>query len=1069
MTRSWNVASICAGVLLALASPLLYAQTLAQFDLPSQSLAASLRAVGSQTSTNVLFDPPLVEGLHAPALKAELTTDEAFTQLLVGTGLTHRFLDDKTVTVVSTALATSVSKRRAAASQFGSPLRLAQVEAVRSDVPTPENLPPAPSETNQPENAATEVVVTGTRVARDGYQAPTPFTLVTEAQIEAAARENIADVVNTLPAVAGSLSPRNLQSFVGTGTAGINAINLRGLGSSRTLILFDGQRSVPSSSSGLVDINNFPQALISRIEVVTGGASAAYGSDALSGVVNFVLNRKFTGVKADFSSGMTTHGDDQSWRAALTGGLTFAGDRGHLLLSAELSDVEGIRGVPRDWNEQGWQVITNPAYTATNGQPERLVLPQVGLSQATLGGIIVNTDLRGTSFGPGGTPTQFNYGPLVSGSSMQGGAWSSTQVNDVQTLDPPLSRETIFARASFALSDNVEVFGQFSTSHSDVVSLCCRVFNVGNIAVSASNPFLPEAIATQASTLGISQFTLGTMHPDLPVLGSDNDRTVRRYVIGAEGRFSLLQTDWKWDGYYQKGISETTQRAPDNLIKANFAKAIDAVRHPTTGAIVCRSTLTNAGDGCVPYNLFGSGVNAQAAIDYLIGASFRDEEMTQDVAAATMSGEPFSSWAGPVSLALGVEHRREKISGEVDPIGGANGFFVGNYLATFGSYNVTEGFIETVVPLAKDLPFAAALDLNGAVRYTDYSTSGDVTTWKAGVTYEPVSGIKFRATRSRDIRAPNLLELFNAGGINQNTVSDPFNNNLLVSYQGFSTGNLALQPEEADTTGLGIVLQPRQLPGLSASLDYFNIEIDDAISTVTPQSIVDRCFAGAQNFCDAISRGDVNGANVITRINVQPFNFVQQVVRGFDMQIDYRIPIERLVGDRGGSLTANLIATRYLKNYSNNGVDTPVDQAGSNAAGVLFGNGSPDWIYRGTLAYTNGAYTASLTGRGVSSGVYDTSFIECTSGCPTSTIAHRTINDNHIAGALYLDAYVARRFASWSDSSGELYFNVVNLTDKDPAVVAAGPSGSAFTYPPVNPAFYDVLGRVFRVGVRFQM
>jgi outer membrane receptor protein involved in Fe transport len=388
-----------------------------------------------------------------------------------------------------------------------------------------------------------------------------------------------------------------------------------------------------------------------------------------------------------------------------------------------------------------------------------------------------------------------------------------------------------------------------------------------------------------------------------------------------------------------------------------------------------------------------------------------------------------------------------------------NGFFAGNYLPTDGSYHVAEGFLETVVPLAKDLPGAQKLDFNGAVRFTDYSTSGNVTTWKAGLVYSPIADVTFRATRSRDIRAPNLLELFQAGGANTNTVIDPFNNNTSIAYQGLAVGNLALQPEKADTTGLGIVYQPSWAPGLSGSVDYYNIDIKDAIGTIAAQDIVDRCFGGNQTYCAAITRDPAAG--VITQIRTSPFNLITQVARGLDIEASYRLPMPVW----GGDLAIRALATHYLKNYSANGVNIPTDTVGQNIA-----NGPPDWLGRLTVTYTNDPVTFSLIGRGVSSGVYDNSFIECTSGCPTSTVDHRTINDNHIDGAVYLDASLSYAFQSTGAfSKVEMFVAVTNVADTDPAVVAPGPSGVAYATQATNPSLYDNLGRTFRAGIRVKM
>jgi len=904
------------------------------------------------------------------------------------------------------------------------------------------------------------VEVTGTRILRDGYEAPTPLTVIGVEEMQATAPTNVADFVNQLPSVAGSQTPGNSQRSVSNGSAGVNSLNLRALGSERTLVLLDGQRSVGAQLNGVVDVNDFPQQLIERVDIVTGGASAAYGSDALSGVVNFVLDKDFTGFKTALTGGVTGEGDNEEYKASVTFGTPFAGDRGHLLLSAELGHVDGIFGVPRDWDKKGWKVMNNPAYTPNNGQPERLLLPQVGLSTATLGGIVTAGPLRGTAFGAGGEPYQFEFGPLVSDPYMQGGDWRDSDVSSFNSLASRIDRKNLFTRASFELTDNVEVFAQFSWGNTEAEGWCCRQFNVANLTVQPDNAFIPDSVRARMIAEGVadSPLRLGSMHADLPVISTVNERTVNRYVLGGNGYFDAFGSQWRWNGYYQRGISKVESTAPDVTVKSRFSQATDAVRD-ADGNIVCRSTLANPGNGCVPYNLMGIGVNSPAALDYVLGDARRNERFTQDVVAASLSGEPFSSWAGPVSTAIGAEYRREAVSGSADPISLINGFFAGNYLPTQGSYHVAEAFAETVVPLAKDVAWADKLDFNGAIRYTDYSTSGEVVTWKLGAVYSPVADLTFRATRSRDIRAPNLLELFQAGGANTNNVIDPFNNNANIAYQGLAVGNLALQPERADTTGLGVVYQPSWAPGLSASFDYYNIEIKDAIGTIGAQAIVDRCFSGNQTFCAAITRDPVAG--VIRQIRTSPFNLITQIARGFDIEASYRLPMQLW----GGDVNIRALATHYLKNYSANGINIPTDTAGSNAS-----SGPPSWLGRLQLSYSNDPLTVMLIGRGVSSGVYDNSFIECSSGCPASTTDHRTINDNRIDGAVYFDASLAYRLNAVSAfSEMEFFVAVTNLADKDPVVVAPGPSGVAYATSANNPSLYDSLGRVFRAGIRLKL
>lgn len=943
-----------------------------------------------------------------------------------------------------------------------------------------------------------EVVVTGSRVARDGFEAPTPLTVIGVDEINAAGQENLADFVNDLPSVVGSATPQNSNLSFSNGQAGINALNLRALGTVRTLVLLDGKRSPPSAITGIVDINDLPQALVQRVEVVTGGASAAYGSDAMTGVVNFILDKKFTGLKSEVSGGRTDYGDDDNWKATITGGMPFADARGHVLVNAEYTHRDGIYGVPRDWNNRGVYIMNNPAYNAAtnSGVPERLVVQGASLSTATPGGIITGvnipapagetaqqraarlarnaagtTALRGATFGEGGTPRQFDYGDLVRDPWMQGGEWATNQFNQYNTLDQEVDRESLFTRASFAITDNVEVFVLAARSQSTTLSWQLKQFNVGNLRILADNAFIPDTLRAQMAAQNIPEFTLGTMNNDIPTIEFEGEREVLRYLGGLEGTFNLFNRDWNWDAYYQFGETNSSETGFNISRKDRYAAALDSVINPATGQPICRSTLTNPSNGCLPYNALGINVNSPEAIAYLLGSPHRDQRFTQQVVAATLRGEPFNSWAGPVSLAVGVERRDEKVRGEADADSLRNNWFAGNYLPTFGRYHVAEAFLETVFPLAKDLPFAQTLDLNAAVRRTDYSTSGLVTTWKAGVTWQPIDDVRFRVTRSRDIRAPNMNELFAAGTANTNSVIDPFNGNANVGYQGLAVGNPLLQPERADTWGAGVVLQPTFLEGFTASVDYYDIKITDVINTVPAQTIVDNCFQGLTEFCSAIIRGiGAGGVSQITQIRLSPFNFVNLKARGVDYEVSYRFGLEKLLGSLDGDVRFSLLATNYLENYQDNGVNPPADSVGSNSnIGTAGAFGPPDWVYRATIAYGLDPFTVSLTGRGFSNGTYSNNYIECSSGgCPVSTADRPTINDNSLPGGFYLDASMTYKL-NWNDTDVEAFFNVTNLANKDPAMVPLGPAGISYAQTPTNPTLYDILGRVYRIGVRMKM
>lgn len=906
-----------------------------------------------------------------------------------------------------------------------------------------------------PSESVPDITVTGTRIQRDGYQAPTPLTVLNAEDIEATAPANVADYVNEIPSLVGSVTPANSNLNISAGTAGINALNLRALGSARTLVLLDGQRSVGSTMGGLVDVNTFPQGLIKSVEIVTGGASAAYGSDAVSGVVNFILDKDYSGLKGVAEYGLTTYGDAPSYRVNVTAGTGFAGGRGHILLNGELAVKEGLHGVPRDWNNRGWYMINNPAYAAGNGQPERMVVSGAGLSQATRGGVITNTALRGTQFGVGGAVSQYNFGTNRDPWQI-GGDWQATQVNGFQSLDPAENRKSAFGRVSFEVAEWLNLFAQASYAKAQNLGWLGVQLNQANVTIQADNAFIPTAVRDQLAALNITQFTLGTTNADLPIRKNDTERELQRYVVGANGSFGLFAGTARWDAYYQKGVSRTREMARDITNNARLALAQDAVFAPAgnalgvpAGTIVCRSSLTAPGNGCQPLNRLGIGVASQAALDYVLGNPFRRQRFEQDVFAANLSFDAFRLPAGAVSIAIGGEHRNEKVTGEV-PTEFRSGWFVGNFLPSFGSYDVTEGYIELLVPVFK------GLDLNGAVRGTDYSTSGYVTTWKAGATWQPIPDIRLRATRSRDIRAPNLGELYTAGSTRINVLIDSSQNNASVTFAGTTRGNPLLEPEKADQWGVGVVLQPGFLRGFALSVDYYDIKINGAIGSVAAQTIVDRCNEGIQAFCTAVVRGPNAFGNNL-QVFESPFNFAVQRAKGIDIESSYRVPVG------AGNLMLRGMATRYLKNFFDNGIDAPSDTVGQNAPG-----GTPKWLYRVSGTYTNGGFTGNLIGRGVSAGVYDNNFVECASGCPASTVTHRTIKDNRIAGAFYIDAS-ASYDVKMDGRTMQLFVSVSNLLNKDPAVVAPGPAGSAYATPATNQSIYDLLGRSYRFGVRFKM
>lgn len=919
---------------------------------------------------------------------------------------------------------------------------------VQTDAPTATTTPveaPAPVAGSADASAPTtdapvaDIVVTGSRITRSGFSAPTPTTVVGLADIQKAAPANIADFVNQLPQLSGSSTTRTGNNNTSTGTNGLNTLNLRSLGSNRTLVLLDGRRVVASAVNSAVDINNLPSALVERVDIVTGGASAAYGSDAVAGVVNFILQKKFTGIKGSVSGGITDRSDNENVTGYLAFGAPFADGRGHMLFSVEGAYQAGINSIDRDkrrWFDQT-NLLSNPAYTATNGQPRRIIANNVNNSNVAQGGVITTTGLAFTQFGQGGVPQPFVRGSIISDPLMVGG--NSWYEGDVNALDSEMKRWAAFGRLTYDLSDDITLTAEGSYGYSQTGNLSAYQRYPGNLTMSATNPFLDASVRARAAQLGVSSFRYGYSTFDLGRPENEATRETYRAVLGLEGK---VFGDWNWNAYYQYGQTDTRSVLYNTTNTARFAEAIDAVRD-ATGRIVCRSTLTAPGNGCVPLNIFGYGVADPAAIAYVKGTASQSLSLKQNVAAVSISGEPFNLWAGPVSVAAGAEYRKEEVSGTGDAISAVNGFYTGNFKGTNGSYDVKEAFAEIVVPLAENMPFLRSLEFNAAGRYTDYSTSGGVETWKLGLTWKPIDDLRLRGVRSRDIRAANLGELFAAGQTGAQDILDPANGLTSIRTTRLTIGNLDLSPEKADTTSVGVVYSPSWLPQFNASFDYYSIKLKDAIATLGAQELVDRCFRGEQALCQNVVR---DGAGNITQIIAQPVNVAQLNTRGFDIEGSFRQPLGDIASGLGGTMTLRVLASHIARRTTiNGGVKT--EAAGQNTGDA------PKWRWFATLGYDDEKVSGLVTLRTISAGVYDNVW---RSGVD--------IDDNRIKGAAYVDLAGVYRFQTGATKQLELFAKVENLFDKDPPVVAAIGAASLQT----NPVLYDVVGRAYRVGVRFR-
>jgi len=923
------------------------------------------------------------------------------------------------------------------------------------------------------------VIVTGSRITRSGYESAQPVTSVSSATLEAAAPANIVDFAVKLPALAGSNTPNNSSGFMSNGKAGVSAMNLRSLGTARTLVLVDGQRWVPSSIDGDVDVNTIPQALIAGIDVTTGGASAAYGSGAVGGVINFILNKDFTGVKADHQySEHQLYGAPQN-KFTLSAGTGFADGRGHALFSGEASYQHGnLDGIP-EFNRNHYFSMPNSAANIAAGGPQVLVGKHIGISTYTPGGLITSGPLKGTYFGvldANGVPTinKLAYGDPVGSQWMQGGDYEYTNSAQFgyQTLIPRQSRQNAFGRISFDLTDSTEVYAELSWGRYHGIAYV-EAQSTAGIEVSIDNPYLPASIVSAMNDADITSFTMGTGNAYFGSQATDMARTAKRASIGARGDFQMLDQRWDWSINAQTARTETREALPGTYNANNYANAVDVVLGPD-GTPQCASAAARAA-GCQPLNIFGVNPDqSDAALAYVLGDPTRRQQFELKEVAIDFSTNDIPGWSAPISLAVGTEARRESVSGQVaeeyDPNFG-NRWRYGNFVATHGHYDVVEGYVETLVPILE------GLDFNGAYRYTDYSTSGGTNSWKLGVTWRPINGLTFRATRSADIRAGNLGELFAPGTALTNAITNPWNNGNSLRYLQKLVGSTDVKPETAKTSVFGVVLQPRMVPGLQASIDYFEIEVDDVISSLSAQQMVDACYySNVQRYCDKLLLNDYglgsSGTDVPVIIrNYENLNRLTE--KGMDFEISYPFDLSSLWGPLG-QLSLHAVATHYMEYISDNGV-TAINLAGSNSprnTSVI----TPNWMGRLEAMYTQDSWSLNLVTRFISSGNMDDAgnkYIQCTENCTPGTGIYRTTNVTSAPGQVVFDGTIMKDFDLPGRGEATVYLAVKNLLNRQPPVMASPSSGyygaeHTPAYPQTHYFLYDYLGRVFTVGAKVQ-
>jgi len=945
-----------------------------------------------------------------------------------------------------------------------------------------------------------QVVVSSTRITSAGFDAPTPTTVLSADDIAKQAESNVFTTVTELPSLMGSTGTATGNHGTSTGTNGLSAFGIHGVGTTRALTLIDGQRVVPATVGGTVDISQFPQLLIQRVDVVTGGASASWGSDAVSGVVNFVLDNKFSGVKGNLLTGISTYGDDENTTLQVAAGTDFAGGKAHIVTSVEYSYEAGIgtgtygtgcvQAGGRCWYSAPGILPLSIANTPA-GQPEYTYALNTEDYQETKYGIITRGPLQGIAFNADGTSYNFNYGVGQTpnhdatgtvancASPFCVGGDTTNNFGAGATLVGSLVRGNLYTRVSYDVGSNTQVWAAFAGSQ-------VRTRNVSMIGayrpdyftIQCSNAYLPASIAQDCASNNITSFQLGTLDASLPQNPTIvNQRDLNRFTAGADGAFRLLGKDWTWSGYVEHAINNSSVLVHNVLLTPYFKYAVDAVK-AANGTIVCRSAAAQA-IGCQPYDIFGDFPPSSASLAWMQGGTLSQQvgpdQLTherQEAASISLNGQPFDLWAGPVSIATGIEYREEafNVVGDTDSNGGPNvqpllstagsNWVFGNFHNGGGNYHVNEGFLEVVVPLVNDNSWGHA-DLDVAGRATGYSTSGYVNTWKAGVTWDtPIDGVRLRALQSRDVRAPNLSELFAPpSGINSSILdlTKPGTPNQ-VNVLNQQEGNTNLKPEKSTNTEVGVVLQPSWLPGFRLSADYWRLAIKGEIGALTNQQEVQLCSLGNQAQCSALltANGGPPQTNQITTVVLEPFNLATVVTDGVDYEASYQFDVQNW--DIPGSFVLRALATNVTKFITNSGVPTtiPVESAGTNT-GV-----TPHWKILAQQTYNINRWSFTVAERWISPGVISGNFIQCTSGCPLPTANNPTINNNRMAGAFYVDLGGSLDFSdNW-----EVYFKIDNAANVDPPPappIAAAPNSDGS-----NPQLYDTIGRMFHVGIRVQ-
>jgi iron complex outermembrane receptor protein len=981
--------------------------------------------------------------------------------------------------------------------------------------------------------AAETVVVSASRISIAGYTAPTPVSVVDSGQLDQAANTDIGETLRQLPMMGTAQSPvAATQGNAGnSGAVGISSINLRNLGVTRTLVLIDGDREVWAGVQYGVDLNTIPQAMIKRVDIVTGGASAAWGSDAVAGVVNLIIDKEFTGLKGSVDLMDNNYDSRRQYGFTIANGFDFDGSRGHIEWAGTYADSPNTTymGQLKWFNNPA--LVANPAYSSTNtGVPQLIHINNAGnssppggyISSAALTAGGTTTALSNIQFGPGGSTSNYsapncnyyantNLPPYLStaisktNTTCSGG--STNQANSPSQIglaSYPLLTETGFFYGDYKVMPNITASAMLNYSKVSAVGSSLTIQT--NAVVNTGNPYIPTSVQNQMTALGVKTITVtsvgtsstqgtpGGFIQDTPGLGPEQfvnsvgtpeEYTNRQFYRGVFRLDGSIGNDWSWTVSAQHSETHLHEHYNSIEIVNNFANAVNAVTVSAAnvgtsglpiGTIACASTLANPTNGCVPYDPFGTGVVTPASLHYITDQNdYYFLNMEEDTGHAGMQGVlPWNlTGAGAPAVSFGWDYRKETMVSKADPFGSQGALGGGNFVPISAEYNTEEGYAEIDVPILKN-GFVDSIDGNMAGRITDYSTSGMVETWKLGLTSQINDDFRLRGTWSFDIRAPNLAELYNDIPASGGQVDYKNNINEAVALSE-THGNPNLVPETATTISAGVVMSPHWVPGLTMSFDVYSIDVKDIV--VTPSATFERsaCQSGsatptgvasnpagfngtggvATGYCSdwVYNSSFINSSNVngLQFLYIYPFNNGYLKTSGVDFNADYQMDF--LEGNLAWHLAGNYMDEETETEFGVKtaaGAQATYDFAGSLSGASQF-SGVPKLHAILSTTYTQGPWSGTVQSRYLSAGVLANGW---TSGVQ--------VDNNSVPAVAYLDL---RATYNWSGNL-QFYAAVDNTLDTPPPNIASY-SVSNNGLSTVNSSIYDVLGRMYHAGFRF--